>query len=144
ASFDMTSNSAPVPIRPPPASAKLDYRASARSSHGRRAAVPAVREPERRGLGTKRIERVISYDMQGKAEKESRPDGLRLGVAFPLSWRQAGARRADPCMTMMAGPKRASAISRGDEFLIALETDQMLHVPRRSARAGADDGACAR
>ncbi len=46
---------------------------------------PAVRRPERRGFGTKLIERAFSYDLGGEAEIEFRPEGLRVRAWFPAS-----------------------------------------------------------
>jgi PAS domain S-box-containing protein len=46
---------------------------------------PAVRPPERRGFGTKLIERAFSYDLGGEAEIEFRPEGLCVRAWFPAS-----------------------------------------------------------
>jgi two-component sensor histidine kinase len=46
---------------------------------------PAVRPPERRGFGTKLIERVFEYELQGGAEMEFRPEGLCVRAWFPIS-----------------------------------------------------------
>jgi two-component sensor histidine kinase len=45
---------------------------------------PAVRAPERRGFGTELIERVFAHDLEGDAEIEFRPEGVRGGAWFPL------------------------------------------------------------
>jgi PAS domain S-box-containing protein len=46
---------------------------------------PAVRPPQRRGFGTKLIAHVFGYDLQGDAEMEFRPEGLRVRAWFPVS-----------------------------------------------------------
>jgi two-component sensor histidine kinase/nitrogen-specific signal transduction histidine kinase len=46
---------------------------------------PAVRPPERRGFGTKLIERVFEYELQGEAEMDFRPEGLCVRAWFPIS-----------------------------------------------------------
>ena len=45
---------------------------------------PAVRPPERRGFGTKLIEQAFSYDLQGHAAIEFRPEGLRVRAWLPV------------------------------------------------------------
>jgi two-component sensor histidine kinase len=46
---------------------------------------PAVRPPQRRGFGTELVERVFAYDLNGDAELDFRPEGLRVAAWFPLS-----------------------------------------------------------
>ena len=46
---------------------------------------PAVRPPERRGFGTKLIDRVFEYELEGGAEIDFRPEGLRVRAWFPIS-----------------------------------------------------------
>lgn len=45
---------------------------------------PAVRPPDKPGFGTKLIERVFAYDLQGDAEIEFRPEGVRVRAWFLL------------------------------------------------------------
>jgi two-component sensor histidine kinase/nitrogen-specific signal transduction histidine kinase len=46
---------------------------------------PVVRPPEQHGFGTKLIERVFAYELQGGAEIDFRPEGLRVRGRFPIA-----------------------------------------------------------
>ncbi len=45
----------------------------------------SVRPPERRGFGTRLIERVFAHELLGEAALDFRPQGLRIDAWFPLS-----------------------------------------------------------
>lgn len=46
---------------------------------------PVVRPPDQHGFGTKLIERVFAYELQGGAEIDFRPEGLRVIGRFPVA-----------------------------------------------------------
>ena len=46
--------------------------------------VPRSPQPTRTGFGSKLISRVISYDLQGRAELDFRPEGFRCTLSFPV------------------------------------------------------------
>lgn len=45
---------------------------------------PVVRPPTRQGFGTKLLERIFTYEMDGEVELEFRPEGLRVDARFPV------------------------------------------------------------
>ena len=45
---------------------------------------PPVRKPERTGFGSKLIEQGLAYELDGEAELDYRPEGLRCRLAIPL------------------------------------------------------------
>jgi PAS domain S-box-containing protein len=45
---------------------------------------PAVRKPTRRGFGSRLIERNLAHDLDGEAQIEYRPEGVRCTIACPL------------------------------------------------------------
>jgi len=45
---------------------------------------PGVREPDRRGFGTRFVERGIGQQLQGTAKIDFDPAGLRCAISIPL------------------------------------------------------------
>jgi two-component sensor histidine kinase len=46
---------------------------------------PEVKQPERRGFGSRLMERAILYELQGQTDVEFAPAGVRCRMAVPLS-----------------------------------------------------------
>ena len=46
---------------------------------------PPVEPPEEKGFGTRLIERASTHELEGEAELDYTPGGLRCEVIFPLS-----------------------------------------------------------
>jgi CheY-like chemotaxis protein len=92
---------------------------------------PPVERPTRRGFGTTIIERSIPYDLQGEAELDFAPEGLRARFVIP-----AANVRSDPS-SVSAGalPQRqdgppgslpADVLVVEDNMIIALEVEDIL------------------
>ena len=46
---------------------------------------PPVDPPARKGFGTALIERSMAYELDGAAQVDYRPDGVRCELSFPLA-----------------------------------------------------------
>jgi two-component system, chemotaxis family, sensor kinase Cph1 len=95
---------------------------------------PAVKPPWRRGFGTLLVERSLSHELDGSAELDFRPEGLRCAIELPLTG-------ADLAKSTPDGPTDPEAASQTtdmgalvgrrvllveDMLLVALELDNLL------------------
>jgi two-component sensor histidine kinase len=65
---------------------ELESRAGARqlSLYWAEQGGPAVAEPQRSGFGSKLIRQAVAYELDGEAQLEYRPEGLRCTLVVPL------------------------------------------------------------
>jgi two-component sensor histidine kinase/CheY-like chemotaxis protein len=85
-------------------------------SHG-----PSVSEPERKGLGSRIIERVIRDTLKGSAETEFAKNGLQVRIAIPAEHVATGGDAATNAGAATSSPK--DAIRLPEEFSVLVVED---------------------
>jgi two-component system, chemotaxis family, sensor kinase Cph1 len=95
---------------------------------------PVVKPPCRRGFGTRFVEWSLAYELDGSAELEFRPEGLRCAIELPLTGADWADTTPDGATTPEAEPRTSDLrplvgqriLLVEDMLLVALELDKLL------------------
>jgi PAS domain S-box-containing protein len=91
---------------------------------------PPVKRPERRGFGLQAIERILGYELSGRAQVEFHPGGLSCRIEVPVRElagcvdAETGARSSEPAPVPLPGSSRRRILVVEDSALIALEIEE--------------------
>lgn len=90
-----------------------------------------VKEPTRRGFGTRVVERSIPYDLKGEAVMEYAPEGVRARFVIPAAFvRAAPGTPMTPSEPILARPRPEDlprdVLMVEDNMIIALDAEDML------------------
>jgi PAS domain S-box-containing protein len=91
---------------------------------------PPVKRPERRGFGLQAIERILGYELSGRAQVDFHPGGLSCRIEVPARElvgcvdEDASAGAAEPAPVPLPGSSRRRILVVEDSALIALEIEE--------------------